>query len=129
MHRVDIKTELDVVLARTAARDAASRQGFSIMNKTRIATAVSELARNVFLHGQGGYMEYEVIEDMNKVGVRCIFIDQGPGIPDIDLAMLDGFSSVATLGHGLPGARRLVDEFDIQSANGHGLKVEIVKWN
>lgn len=129
MQRVDIQTEHDVVLARTAAREIAGKQGFTIMSKTRIATAVSELARNVFLHGEGGYMEYEIVSDNNKIGVRCIFVDQGPGIPDIEQAMQDGFSSIATLGHGLPGARRLVDEFHITSPQGQGLKIEIVKWN
>lgn len=128
MEKVEIHSEHDVVLARTAARDLAGDQGFSVMTKTRIATAVSELARNVFLHGRGGYMEYEVINTANRVGIRCIFTDQGPGIPDIEKAMQDGFSTTETLGHGLPGARRLVDEFNITSPPGQGLKVEIIKW-
>ena len=130
MERIDINTEHDVVLARTAAREISGEQGFSVMTKTRVATAVSELARNVFLHGEGGYMEYEIIRHTSKVGIRCVFIDDGPGIPDIDQAMEDGFSSIATLGHGLPGARRLVDEFDIKTGKqGRGLMVEIIKWN
>lgn len=129
MQRVEIQDEHDVVLARTAARDIAGEQGFSVMSKTRIATAVSELARNVFLHGEGGYMEYEVIRQGIKVGVRCRFVDQGPGIPNIEQALRDGFSTTATLGHGLPGARRLVDDFKIKSQQGQGVQVEIVKWN
>ena len=129
MQKVEIRDEHDVVLARTAARDMAGGQGFSVMAKTRIATAVSELARNVFLHGEGGFMEYEVIRDGNKIGVRCRFVDQGPGIPHIEQAMRDGFSSIATLGHGLPGARRLVDDFRIHSEPGRGVRVEIIKWN
>jgi len=129
MQKVEIRNEHDVVLARTAAREIATLEGFSVMTKTRIATAVSELARNVFLHGGGGFMEYDAIRLDNKVGVKCIFVDYGPGIPDIDVAMLDGFSSIATLGHGLPGARRLVDEFDIKSDKGGGLRIEIIKWS
>lgn len=127
--KLDIQNEHDVVLARTAARDLAGEEGFSVMSKTRIATAVSELARNVFLHGDGGYMEYELVREKSKVGVRCIFVDQGPGIPDVEQAMADGFSSIATLGHGLPGARRLVDEFNIKSNTDQGVWVEIIKWN
>lgn len=129
MERVNIKTEQDVVLARTAVRELAGNNGFSIMSKTRIATAVSELARNVFLHGEGGYMELEIVEDQAKVGVRCIFIDEGPGIPDIEQACSEGFSTTSTLGHGLPGSRRLVDEFDITSEAGRGVRVEVIKWN
>jgi len=128
MQKVSIQSEHDIVLARTAARDLATEQGFSIMSKTRVATAVSELARNVFLHGDGGYMEYDIVSDQYKTGIRCTFVDQGPGIPDIDQAMKDGFSSIATLGHGLPGAQRLVDDFKIKSEQGRGVWVEIIKW-
>ena len=129
MERVDIQTERDVVLARTAVRDLAGKNGFSIMSKTRIATAVSELARNVFLHGEGGYMEMEIVNNQSRVGVHCIFKDSGPGIPNIDQAMKEGFSTTATLGHGLPGARRLVDEFEVKSDPGNGVRVEVTKWS
>lgn len=129
MQRVEIQNEHDIVLARTAVRDIAGQEEFSIMSKTRIATAVSELARNVFLHGEGGYLEYEVIRERNKTGVRCVFIDQGPGITDIEQAMAEGFTTTATMGHGLPGTRRLVDEFNIKSEAGQGVWIEIIKWN
>lgn len=128
MEKIDIQSEQDIVLARTAARELAGTKGFSIMTKTRIATAVSELARNVYLHAGGGRMEYEIVNKNGRFGVRCVFTDEGPGIPDIEGAMKDGFSTSATLGHGLPGARRLVDEFDITSEAGQGARVEIIKW-
>jgi len=128
MEKIEIQTEKDIVLARTAARELAGIQGFSIMTKTRIATAVSELARNVFLHAGGGRMEYEVVNNNGRSGIRCVFTDEGPGIPDIEGAMKEGFSTSSTLGHGLSGTRRLVDEFEISSEAGKGARVEIVKW-
>jgi serine/threonine-protein kinase RsbT len=128
MEKIDILSEQDIVLARTAARELAGSKGFSIMSKTRIATAVSELARNVYLHGGGGRMEYEVVNKNGRYGIRCEFIDEGPGISDIENAMEEGFSTSSTLGHGLPGARRLVDEFEITSTGDNGTRVEIIKW-
>ena len=128
MQKIDIQSEQDIVLARTAARDLAGTKGFSIMTKTRIATAVSELARNVYLHAGGGRMEYEIVNKNGRFGIRCEFIDEGPGIPNIDHALKDGYSTTSTLGHGLPGARRLVDEFNITSEEGNGTRVEIIKW-
>ena len=128
MEKIEITSEHDIVLARTAARELAGEQGFSIMVKTRVATAVSELARNVLLHGGGGRMEYELLNTNERKGVRCVFIDEGPGIPNIENALHDGFSTSSTLGHGLPGSRRLVDEFEISSEVGKGTRVEIIKW-
>ena len=128
MEKIEIKTEVDIVFARQSARNLAEKHGFSIMGKTRIATAVSELARNVFVHAGGGYMEFDVITDGDLIGVQCIFIDSGPGIADIDLAMADGFTTNNSLGQGLPGSKRLVDRFTLKSSPLNGTRVDIVKW-
>ena len=126
--QVEIHSETDIVLARRLARTMAESLGFSVMGKTRIATAVSELARNVYQHGGGGSMLLETINQQNRLGLQCVFIDQGPGIADITMAMMDGYSTGNTLGHGLPGSKRLVDEFEIHSEVGKGTQVKIVKW-
>lgn len=128
MDGIIIQTEEDIVAARTAARDHATALGFSIVDKTRIATTVSELARNTLVHGGGGEMQIERTEDCGREGLRCIFIDEGPGIVDIERAMGEGFSSANSLGQGLPGARRLSDDFCIVSAAGEGTRVEVTKW-
>ncbi len=124
----EIRSDEDVVRARQAARTTAEKLGFSIVNKTRIATAVSELARNVYKHGGGGRMEIEEIREGEKAGIHCIFTDQGPGIPDIEQAMSDGFSTAHGLGQGLPGSKRLMDNLKVESQMGKGTRVEIVKW-
>ncbi len=124
-----IKDEEDIVQTRRAARELAGKLGFSIMDKTRVATAVSELARNTFVHGGGGYMELSQIKSNNYFGVRCVFVDEGPGIESIELALTDGFTTAKSLGHGLPGAKRLVDELTIDSSQDVGTRVEMVKFN
>ncbi|NIQ12662.1 MAG: anti-sigma regulatory factor [Gammaproteobacteria bacterium] len=98
------------------------------MSKTRIATAVSELARNTFVHGGGGIMEAEVLGSNEKIGLRCVFTDQGPGFEDAKKVMEDGYSTASSLGQGLPGSRRLVDDFYIESSPGKGTRIEVVKW-
>lgn len=130
MQRFDIKEEADIVRARSAARDLAGELGFSIVNKTRVATAVSELARNTLEHGLGGHMELEQLSADGRVGLRCIFVDEGPGIADVDQALTDGFTTCDghSLGQGLPGAKRLVDTLEIISRPGDGTRVELVKW-
>lgn len=128
MEIFEIRSEEDIVRARMAARTTAEKLGFSIVNKTRIATAVSELARNVYNHGGGGRMEIEDIREGKKAGIRCIFTDQGQGIPDIEQAMGDGFSTGNGLGQGLPGSKRLMDNLKVESQIGKGTRVEIVKW-
>ena len=128
MIKVVISSEDDIVTARTKARHLAAEYGFSMIDKTRVATAVSELARNTLNHGGGGHMEICKATNGSKEGIRCLFRDQGPGIPDIEKALADGFSTRKSMGHGLPGARRLVDEFKIDSQPGAGTEVEIVKW-
>lgn len=128
MDKIKIVDEDDIILARQKVRLIADMMGYSILNKTRLATAVSELARNVFVHGGGGYMEYGQIELGGEEGITCIFIDQGAGIANIPQAMNDGFTTVGSLGRGLPGTKRLVDEFNVTSEVGKGTKVEITKW-
>ncbi len=129
METIEIRGKEDIVKARHAARMTAEKLDFSVVSKTRIATAVSELARNVFIHGGGGRMEIEKIRKGGKSGVRCTFIDEGPGIPNIEEAMRNGFSTVNGLGLGLPGSKRLMDDLRIESEMGKGVRVEVVKWN
>ncbi len=128
MMTIEILKEEDIVHSRQSARDLAKELGFSMINITRIATAVSELARNVFQHGGGGYMEISKMEKAGRVGLCCIFIDKGPGIRNIAEAMTDGFSTGQGLGHGLPGSRRLMDDLEIESETGKGTRIEIMKW-
>lgn len=128
METIEILTEDHIVLARQAARDLADKIGFSIVNKTRVATAVSELARNVWTYCGGGQMEFEKITDGERIGIRCVFVDEGPGIADIEEAMTPGFSTADGLGQGLPGSKRLMDELKIESEVGKGTRVEVVMW-
>ena len=128
MERIEIQSEDDIIRSRTAARNLAEKLGFSIMNKTRVATAVSELARNVIQHADGGYMDLESVSESARRGIRCIFVDEGPGIEDIEEALKDGFTTGGSLGQGLPGSKRLVDELTISSNSGQGTRVEMLKW-
>lgn len=127
MITVIIETENDIIVARSEARRVAEELGMSLMDKTRLATAVSELARNIYVYAGIGEV---IIEAMMtpRVGIRCKFIDQGPGMVDLDLHMQDGFSTGKSLGFGLPGAKRLTDEFFIESVPGQGTRIEIIKW-
>ena len=126
---IDIKDEDDIVYARSEARQLAQEEGFSLMEKTRLATAVSELARNIFRYAKEGQVQIESIKDDNgKKGIICRFTDEGPGIANIKQVMEDGFSSGTSLGYGLPGAKRLVDEFSIESDTDKGTRIEIIKW-
>ncbi|TNE51419.1 MAG: anti-sigma regulatory factor [Deltaproteobacteria bacterium] len=129
MQIIPIQEEYDVVKARQAARNLAGELGFSMINKTRVATAVSELARNTLVHGLGGTMRLESVTKGSRWGILCVFEDKGPGIADIPAAMGEGFSTSGTLGQGLPGARRLMDEMDIQSEEGVGTCIEVIKWS
>lgn len=117
----------DVVRVRQKVRVRAVEAGLSLVDQTKLITAASELARNTLDYGKGGHADIEtVIAD--RRGVRVVFRDRGPGIPDIQQALTDGYTSGGGLGHGLGGARRLVDEFDIQSAVGAGTTVTIARW-
>lgn len=123
-----VRVEQDVVLARQAARKLAVEAGLRLVDQTKLVTAASELARNTVIYGGGGDMDWELVEDGGKKGLRLVFRDNGPGIPDMKLAMTDGWTSGNGLGLGLTGARRLVDEFSLESAAGAGTRVTICKW-
>jgi serine/threonine-protein kinase RsbT len=118
----------DVVKVRQAVREWAVWCGFSLVDQTKIVTAASELARNAVLHGGGGSVRLEALNDGARRGLRLVFEDEGPGIPDVSQALRDGFTTGAGLGLGLGGARRLVNEFDIDSRPGAGTRVTITRW-
>jgi serine/threonine-protein kinase RsbT len=120
--------EHDIVLARQNVRRMAQQIGFSLVDQTKIVTAASELARNALIYGGGGVLKWELLSEGLRRGIRLAFEDQGPGIPNLDLAMTDGWTSGHGLGLGLTGTRRLVNEFDIQSTVGVGTRVTIARW-
>ena len=126
--RFDLKSDLDVVLARRGVRDWAAELGLSMLDLTKVVTAASELARNAVVHGGGGLMCLQVVRQNDRQGLRVTFRDNGPGIPEIALAMQDGYSTGSGMGMGLPGARRLVNEFDVSSTQSEGTTVTIVRW-
>ncbi|WP_409319581.1 anti-sigma regulatory factor [Pseudomonas sp. KCJK9016] len=123
-----IHIEQDVVLARQTARKLATECGMRLIDLTKLVTAVSELARNTMVYGGGGDMDWQILDDNHKVGLRLTFRDEGPGIADIKLAMTDGWTSGNGLGLGLTGAKRLVDEFELDTAPGKGTRVTITRW-
>lgn len=119
----------DVVRVRQLVRAAAAAAGLSLVDQTKIVTAASELARNTYAYGGGGTMRIEqAVDDRGRTGVRIVFHDDGPGIPDIERALSAGWSSGTGLGLGLSGARRLSDEFDLTSEAGKGTTVTVAKW-
>ena len=117
-----------VVQVRQAVRRWAQNFNFSLIDQTKIVTAASELARNVVQHGGGGQATIEVVIDGQRRGLRLTFEDQGPGIPDINLAMKEGYTTGGGLGLGLPGSKRLSNEFSICSTPGQGTRVMITRW-
>lgn len=123
-----IAIEQDVVLARQTARKLATECGMRLVDLTKMVTAVSELARNTVVYGGGGDMDWQIIEENTRVGLRLTFRDEGPGIPDLKLALTDGWTSGGGLGLGLTGARRLVDEFELDTAVGQGTRITITRW-
>lgn len=123
-----LRTSEDVVVARQHVRARAVQQGFSLIDQTKLVTAASELARNALQYGGGGTMLIEVLHDDRRRGLRLTFEDRGPGIADLTLAMKDGYTSGSGLGLGLGGAKRLVNEFAIESKIGVGTKVMIARW-
>lgn len=125
---LDIRSPEQVKLARITVQQLAVRLSFDDLVRTKFVTAASELARNTLVHGKGGTLTISEIEYEGKVGIRLVFEDTGPGISDIGRALQDGFSMAKTMGYGLGGARRLVDEFDIESTVGSGTKVTIAQW-
>lgn len=125
---VQVTKEQDVVLFRNRVKEYAVKIGMGLVNQTKLITAASELVRNMLKYGGGGIVLIEVVSEDRNTGVRLTFSDKGPGIKDIQLAMKDGFSTGKSLGLGLPGTRRLVNEFDIKSEVGAGTVVSILKW-
>ena len=125
---VPITTDMDVVVARQKGREIAAGHGFSGTDQTLIATAISELARNIVSYAGRGEITLGAIEDAGRRGILVVARDDGPGIPDIPLAMSDGYSTGKSLGLGLPGARRLMDEFELTSTPGAGTTVTMRKW-
>jgi serine/threonine-protein kinase RsbT len=123
-----IATDTDIVLARQEGRALAARAGVVATDLTLVATAISEIARNIVSHAGGGEMAMTIIEDSGRRGVMIVARDSGPGIDDVDRALEDGFSTGAGLGLGLPGARRIMDDFAISSRPGHGTTVVMRKW-
>jgi len=126
--QLPLKTSSDVVAARQRDRQWATELRFSLVDQTKLVTAASELARNALDHGQGGQMTMEVVNGLAKTGLRLIFEDNGPGIPDIEMALKDGFTTGAGMGLGLGGSKRLVNEFSIESQVGKGTKVTVLRW-
>jgi serine/threonine-protein kinase RsbT len=125
---VAIQNEGDIVYARRVVREAAVQTGFGLTDVTRIVTASSELARNLIKYAGHGVMSWRTIQNENRAGIELQFIDQGPGIPDVNLALQEGYSTGDGLGMGLPGAKRLMDELEIQSLVGKGTTVTMRKW-
>ena len=126
--QMQIGKEYDVVPFRGRVKEYAVKIGLSLVNQTKLITAASELVRNMLKYAGGGIATIEVISEGRENGIRLIFKDTGPGIPDIAQAMKDGFTTGKSLGIGLPGAKRLVNEFDIKSVVGQGTTVSIIKW-
>jgi serine/threonine-protein kinase RsbT len=123
-----ISSSSDVVLARQKVRQWATEMKFSLVEQTKLVTAASELARNTLDHGKGGQMVIELIEDTGRQGLKLVFEDRGPGIPDIQAALRDGFSTGRGMGLGLGGSKRLVSDFEIVSKPGEGTRVTAIRW-
>ena len=126
--KVPINSERDIVVARQKGRALATNLGFSLGDATLIATAISELARNIISYAREGMIAMNVIYNSKREGLLIVASDEGPGISDIPRALRDGFSTSGSLGIGLPGVRRLMDEFDISSQPGAGTIVTVTKW-
>ena len=125
---LEIRDETQVVRVRQVVREWAAKLGFSLVEQTKVVTAASELARNTVIYGGGGVAQLETIQENGRRGLRVCFVDEGPGIPDIDLALRDGFTTGSGLGLGLGGAKRLVHELDIDSAPGRGTRITMTRW-
>jgi len=123
-----IRSSQDLVLVRQAVRTWAAELKFSLVEQTKVVTAASELARNTLDYGKGGEVTLEVLAEGIRKGLRLSFVDKGPGIPDIELALRDGFTSGGGMGLGLGGAKRLMSEFAIESKVGEGTRVTVTRW-
>lgn len=125
---LDIRTSADVVRVRQIVRSWAAELGFSLVDQTKLVTGASELGRNTVEHGLGGQVRIEMLNDGARRGLRMTFEDRGPGIPDLNLALSDGYSTGSGLGLGLGGTRRLMSEFRIHSEVGKGTRVQVARW-
>jgi serine/threonine-protein kinase RsbT len=125
---MELRSSEDIVLVRQAVRKRAIALGFGLVDQTKVVTASSELARNMIDYGGGGTVQLESVQNERRSGLRVVFEDRGPGIPDIDLAIKDGYTSGNGMGLGLGGAKRLSHEFDIFSKPGEGTKISILRW-
>ena len=126
--RIAIESDADVVTARQRARALAVGLEMPTTDQTLLATAISEIARNITAYAKRGEVRLDVIQDGGRRGIRVVAVDEGPGIEDVERALTDGYTTGGGLGLGLPGARRLVDEFDIKTAPGEGTRVTLIKW-
>ncbi len=126
--RIPVTTEADVVVVRQAVRRHAVGIKLSLVDQTKIVTAASELARNLLIYGGGGEVVIEIVQNGSRTGLQIFFADTGPGIPDIDLALKDGYTSGSGMGLGLGGAKRLVNEFELASKPGEGTQITIRRW-
>ncbi len=126
--RVPIRRDTDLTAVRQQVRALAQQTGFGLVQQTKLVTAASELARNTLLHGGGGSTEIRVVHGRTGQGVCVSFVDSGPGIPDVDMALTDGYSTAGGLGMGLSGSKRLVQEFEIQNLPEGGTRVTITSW-
>ena len=125
---VPLRSEEDIVASRQKVRVLTQQLKFSLVDQTKMITAASELSRNTLVHGHGGQMRWELVEDGVRRGLRLDFEDTGPGIADVKLALTDGWTSGTGMGLGLPGSKRLVHEFDLHSTPGQGTRVSITRW-
>jgi serine/threonine-protein kinase RsbT len=128
LSQFSLRSDVDVAAARRGVTDWAREIGFTVLDRTKVVTAASELARNTVIHGGGGVMSLEIVRDGSRQGLRLTFEDRGPGIADVDRALEDGYSTGGGMGLGLPGARRLVNEFALTSTEGVGTRVTVVRW-
>lgn len=126
--QVPINNEIDVVAARQQGRQLGLKLGFSSSELTLIATAISEIARNIVTYAGRGQITISIVDVMNRPGIQIIARDEGPGIQDLSLALQDGYSTSKSLGLGLPGTKRLMDEFEIESEEGNGTTIRMIKW-
>lgn len=123
-----LQNEQHIVASRQTVRTLCQSLKFSLVEQTKMITAASELSRNTLIHGGGGHMRWELVEQSGRNGLTLHFEDQGPGIVDMKLAMTDGWTSGSGMGLGLPGSKRLVNDFEVDSAPGRGTRVSITKW-
>ncbi|MEJ8836449.1 anti-sigma regulatory factor [Ramlibacter sp. AN1133] len=125
---VPLHSEEDIVASRQKVRVLTQLLKFSLVDQTKMITAASELSRNTLVHGGGGDMRWELVDDGVRRGLRLHFEDTGPGIKDLKMAMTDGWTSGSGMGLGLPGSKRLVHEFELKSSPGEGTRVSITRW-